>query len=149
MPGGTARGRAPLSWPPGAAAAAIALVLCMWWLRRRFLRYEVAGSSMSPTLRPGDFVVVDRRAFAHRAPARGDVILIRDPREPGRTLVKRVANVDLHGSLWVLGDNPEQSTDSRAFGAVAPGTVLGRVRWRYWPPGALSRARQDVRHRTM
>jgi signal peptidase I len=38
------------------------------------------------------------------------------------------------GTVFVLGDNRRDSTDSRSFGAVATGDVIGRVRARLWPP---------------
>ncbi len=88
---------------------------------------------MSPALREGDFVVVDRKAFSGRMPRPGEVILATDPREPSRTLVKRVTWVDLHGQLWLEGDNPEGSTDSRQFGRVPSDALVGRVVFRYWP----------------
>jgi nickel-type superoxide dismutase maturation protease len=120
-------------------AAAATTVAAWWWASRRFMRYEIAGESMLPALSAGDYVVVDRGAYRRTRPRRGQVVLARDPREPGRTIVKRVARVDLHGGLWLLGDNPEASTDSRTFGAVPPESVIGRVRWRYWPPPSLFR----------
>jgi nickel-type superoxide dismutase maturation protease len=120
-------------------AMAAELAAAWWWAARRFMRYEIAGESMLPALAPGDYVVVDRRAYRRTRPRRGQVVLARDPREPGRTIAKRVARVDLHGGLWLLGDKPAASTDSRTFGAVTPESVIGRVRWRYWPPGALFR----------
>ena len=132
---GDSRGAAPYLYALAVAVVAVEAALGWWWARRRFLRYEIAGGSMAPALDPGDFVIVDRGAFASRVPRRGDIVVVADPREPGRTLVKRVANVDLHGALWLLGDNPEASTDSRTFGPVRQSEVVGRVRWRYWPPG--------------
>ncbi|HEY5476107.1 MAG TPA: nickel-type superoxide dismutase maturation protease [Tepidiformaceae bacterium] len=108
-------------------AAAIA------WLKWRYSRYAVAGASMEPALHAGDYVVVDRKAFARRLPRPGDVVLAADPREPSRTLVKRVTWVDLHGQLWLEGDNPRESTDSRVFGRVPPRGLVGRVVFRYWP----------------
>jgi nickel-type superoxide dismutase maturation protease len=108
---------------------------------RRYTRYEVAGGSMRPTLEPGDFLVVDRRAYERRPPEAGDVVLLQDPREPARAMVKRVERVNLAGDLVVAGDNPAASTDSRAFGPVPAGAVLGRVAWRYWPPSRAGRVR--------
>ncbi|MEA2317894.1 MAG: signal peptidase [Solirubrobacteraceae bacterium] len=40
-------------------------------------------------------------------------------------------------TVFVLGDNRANSEDSRAFGAVATGRLIGRVLARVWPPGRL------------
>ncbi|MFL6241252.1 MAG: S26 family signal peptidase [Actinomycetes bacterium] len=37
------------------------------------------------------------------------------------------------GRLWLAGDNPSASDDSRLFGAVPVTAVEGRVLWRYSP----------------
>ena len=37
------------------------------------------------------------------------------------------------GYIWVMGDNREDSADSRYFGAVASDSVIGIVVARYWP----------------
>jgi nickel-type superoxide dismutase maturation protease len=92
---------------------------------------------MSPSLRPGDFLVVDLFAYRERTPSPGDVVLAPDPREPARTLVKRVKRAAPEEPMILSGDNPAASTDSRTFGPVDPDSVLGRVVFRYWP---LSRA---------
>ena len=42
---------------------------------------------------------------------------------------------------FVLGDNPADSRDSRAFGPVPAERIIGRVWCRVWPPGALGRVR--------
>jgi signal peptidase I len=39
------------------------------------------------------------------------------------------------GSLFAMGDNRGDSLDSRQFGAVPVGRVIGRVVARIWPPG--------------
>ncbi len=120
----------------GGALAAVAITV-----RRTFLRYEVAGESMTPALDPGDYVIVDRAAYRHRLPRRGQVVLARDPRDPAREVVKRVDRTDLHGDIWLSGDNPEASTASETFGPVRRDVLIGRVRWRYWPVRALFRVR--------
>ena len=124
------------------AVAAGALAWLGLRLARRFVRYEIAGPSMESALRPGDWVIVDREAYASRPPRPGEVVLARDPREPGRVLVKRAAGRAPDGGVWLLGDHAAASTDSRVLGAVPEDAIRGRVRWRYWPPplGAVDAA---------
>ena len=95
---------------------------------------------MSPTFEPGDWLLADPDAYAEGAPVVGDLVLVPDPREPSRLLVKRVAEV--HGDdLFVAGDAPDASTDSRAFGSVAVDAVEGRPWFRYWPLRHAGRVR--------
>ena len=50
--------------------------------------------------------------------------------------VKRLIRMDDTGGVWVEGDNPFGSTDSRTLGALPPDSVRGRVLLRLWPrPG--------------
>ena len=107
-----------------AVAAAVAGALGMGLVRR----VEVSGASMRPTLEPGDRLLV----LAWRRIRAGDLVALADPREPARTLVKRVGRVD-DAILTVLGDDPAASTDSRSFGPVPRRTVLGRAVYRYAP----------------
>jgi len=88
---------------------------------------------MSPTLEPGDWLLVDPDAYVETPPAVGDMVLLPDPRDPALLLVKRVAEVR-DDDLFVAGDSPGASTDSRAFGSVAVRAVEGRPWFRYWPP---------------
>jgi len=100
-------------------------------------RVAVAGRSMEPALEDGDWVLVDPDSYAARLPRPGELILAPDPRESGRVLIKRVAEVSPDGRLTVLGDAPDASTDSRAFGAIDATDVRGRPWFRYWPPGRV------------
>jgi nickel-type superoxide dismutase maturation protease len=88
---------------------------------------------MLPALAPGDWVLVDEHAYRGNLPRRGHIVVAADPRDPDRHLVKRVSTVDLHGNIRIEGDNRDESTDSRHFGAVPRSNIIGRVRWRYWP----------------
>lgn len=96
---------------------------------------------MTPALDPGDYVVVDTRAYAGRAPEPGEIALARDPREPSRVIAKRVAAIEPGGAVVLLGDNRDESTDSRAFGPLPPDAFTGRVVWRYWPPARFGPVR--------
>ncbi|CAN5149272.1 hypothetical protein BH24ACT1_BH24ACT1_06610 [soil metagenome] len=106
-------------------AAATAVTLGV----RHIIRVEVRGWSMAPSLRPGDRMVAVRGLEGRP----GDIVAVHDPRVPTRMLVKRVAAVDADHRLFLAGDAPSASTDSRSFGPVLPSSVAGRVVWRYWP----------------
>ena len=97
--------------------------------RRRLDVVEVRGRSMSPSLLPGDRLLVVRAR-----PRPGDVVLAPDPRAPGRELVKRVDWVGASG-IHLRGDNPAASTDARAFGAIPAAAIGWRAVARYWPLG--------------
>ena len=115
-----------------------ALAYCV--LRWRPFRVEVSGGSMAPTLEPGDQALAVRAGRVRL----GDVVVLEHPRRPGFELVKRVTRVpgDLapdgrflgDAELWVEGDAPDGSSDSRSFGAVDRASVVARVRLVYWPP---------------
>ena len=95
---------------------------------------------MRPTLAPGDWLLVDPDAYAATGPVVGDLVLVADPRAPHRTLVKRVAEVHDDGrELFVTGDDPAASTDSRVFGAVSRSEVAGRPWFRYRPLRQIGR----------
>ena len=94
-----------------------------------FRRVAVAGRSMEPALRDGDWVIV---ASLARPPRVGEIVLARDPRVAERLVLKRVARVK-GGVCMLLGDRREESTDSRTFGPVALSAVLGRAVFRYAP----------------
>jgi signal peptidase I len=122
----------------GAAAAAFVALGVLVWLARRsarppltpISRYVVEGPSMLPAYRPGERLLVNRLAYVRRSPVAGDVVVIRDPERRGRLLLKRVGAAP-DGAVYVLGDNAEESRDSRHFGAVPRGAVVGKAWRRY------------------
>ena len=124
-PAGMARRR--VGWPSLAAIGqAIAVLLAgasvVGAVLVRPRRVAVEGRSMEPTLAPGDRLIVVRARTLHA----GDVVAVRDPRDPAHILVKRIGAV-LEDEVVVRGDNPEASTDSRTFGPVPSSAVVGRV----------------------
>ncbi|UUS32907.1 MULTISPECIES: nickel-type superoxide dismutase maturation protease [Streptomyces] len=88
---------------------------------------EVTGPSMVPTLRHGDRLLV-----RYGAPPRpGAVAVLRHPFRQDLLIVKRLVE-RRDGGWWVLGDNTDaEAADSRTFGTVPAGLVLGLVRARY------------------
>ena len=80
---------------------------------------------MQPTLEPGDRVLV-RRLRRKPAPSLGSVVVTWHPQRSELRLIKRLSRVDSTG-LWLLGDNPTESTDSRQLGAVPTNLLIGEV----------------------
>lgn len=68
----------------------------------------VLTSSMAPTLKPGDQYLINLRAYRHRPPQRGDIIVFR-PRGEDAPLVKRVIGLPgetvtvLQGRVYING----------------------------------------------
>ena len=98
------------------------------------------SSAMEPTYRCGppapgctgrtaDVLIVVRT----RTVGRGDVIAYRAPERAraqcgaGAILVHRVQRAERGRRLYVIGDNRPQSCDSRVFGSVPIGNVIGKV----------------------
>ena len=53
-------------------------------------RIRVDGFSMEPTLRNGEFVIVNKLAYKLGSPSIGDVIVFHYPRDPSQEYIKRV-----------------------------------------------------------
>lgn len=81
----------------------------------------------------------------------GDRVEIRDNRvvvngtpidesylNPGFAMTDRPEVVIPEGTIWVMGDNRNNSFDSRRFGPVSLEEVVGRAFLRLWPPSRLS-----------
>ena len=80
---------------------------------------------MQPTLEPGDRVLV-RRLGRKPAPSLESVVVTWHPQRNKLRLIKRLKSVEETG-LWLLGDNPAESTDSRQLGAVPSNLLIGEV----------------------
>ena len=62
-------------------------------------------------------------------PRKGDIVLVEKVltvEGVDHLLVKRITRFEEDGQAWLEGDNPDDSTDSRAFGAVPPSLIAGR-----------------------
>jgi nickel-type superoxide dismutase maturation protease len=94
-------------------------------------RYRVEGASMAPAYEDGERLLINRVSSRHRSPRQDDVVVVRDPQDRSRLLLKRVIEVRGDGAVWVLGDNIAESRDSRLFGYVERRDVVGRVWRRY------------------
>lgn len=104
-----------------------------------FEGFVVSGDSMAPTLKSGDYVLINKLSYLFGTPERGDIIVAYSQRE-GVRLVKRVMGLpyewfDIDGKTsnvdpqeyFLVGDNKEVSIDSRILGNINDWDVEGRV----------------------
>jgi mitochondrial inner membrane protease subunit 1 len=118
------------------------------------------GPSMLPTFNTdGDVVLVEFWTKKTNALKAGDVVVAKSPTNPKQTVCKRIAalegqivtvepqnafqqvrhHVVPQGHVWLQGDNLNNSTDSRSYGAVPLALVRGRVFYKMWPPSEMRR----------
>jgi nickel-type superoxide dismutase maturation protease len=94
--------------------------------------YFVPSMSMHPTLKPGQFILLDTWVYQQQAPEQKDVVVFEHDTE-NLWLVKRIANwpdeqLQHNDLFYVLGDNPSASRDSRSLGGIEQEQVVGKVK---------------------
>lgn len=72
----------------------VALSFCSYLFFSRLVvtAVEVKGASMNPTLSAGDRLLLNRFAYLHREPQRGELVVLKDP-ETGDLIVKRIVGL--------------------------------------------------------
>lgn len=55
--------------------------------------FVVSGSSMVPTFESGDYLIVDELSYRFNEPKRGDVIILKKPRQEEEYLIKRIVGL--------------------------------------------------------
>ncbi len=129
----TAVARARLRWLLPTLGLALAIRQWVW------TPILIRGGSMEPTLRAGQFAGVNKLAYWSRPPQRGDVVVIRTPRE---VIVKRIVGLPgdeiamRHGVFYVNGHRLAEpyvqsaSDDTIGAGRLGPNrfVVVGDAR---------------------
>lgn len=100
---------------------------------------------MLPTIN-GEVVLVDNFSFniLKKKPKKGDIVIGYSPNSQWKLVCKRVGGIEgdilerningiyfpekvPEGHVWLLGDNPDMSLDSRTYGPVPLSNIKGRV----------------------
>jgi signal peptidase I len=167
-------------------------VLIFLAVRSTVQNFKVEGSSMLPSLENGQYIIVNKLAYARfdlgifdffpffdagddsthhlfGSPKRGDVVVFESPSYAERDFIKRIVGVPgdkveirdsvvyindepldepytqgttncpcgpwyiEEGQYFVLGDHRNNSSDSRQFGSIPEGSIIGKTWFSYWP----------------
>jgi len=161
----TARTVSDILPPKGSRLRRIPLKLLKWACvaycinTYAFDLFMCIGTSMEPTIRSHDIVITEHFTQRFGELKRGDVVIVRSPTDPATIVCKRI--VAKHGDMmadeegelvkvqrghvWLEGDNPADSFDSRKYGPVPLGLVLSKIFVRIWPLNRLGYLREASR----
>ena len=100
--------------------------------------YRIPGNAMTPSLRRGDRILVLHFVGSVK-PDRGEIVAYRAPGNEcgppvGSVFVHRLGRRTRGGRYMMRGDDRRHSCDSRTFGPVRRGDLIGEVVAVYWPP---------------
>lgn len=70
-----------------ALIALVVVVPIRVWIAQPFI---VHGASMEPTFETGEYLIVDQLSYRFEAPKRGDVIIMRYPKDTSTFFIKRI-----------------------------------------------------------
>lgn len=87
-----------------------------------FFKYKVFGNSMVPTLKPGMQVLTFNWFINFKV---GDLIVLK---HQNKEIIKRIQKSS-DCEVFVVGDNKNESTDSKDFGWVNKSAIIGKVIW--------------------
>lgn len=82
---------------------------------------------MEPFLKEGTIILVNRLSYLLSKPNIDDVVIIKKFSVKEKDyVVKRITNIK-NEKYYVMGDNKEESTDSRDFGWIEKKDIIGKV----------------------
>ncbi|KAL7754245.1 hypothetical protein RI367_000226 [Sorochytrium milnesiophthora] len=142
---------------------------------------SATGRSMQPTFNPDsnllrkDVLLLNHYAAQRQQIQRGDVVTLKSPTEPRKTLTKRIVALEddyiaphatspfarrarlapgasicvPKGHVWVEGDEPQHSRDSNQFGPVPLALVTGKVSAIVWPLSRVGWVHNELRPSVM
>jgi nickel-type superoxide dismutase maturation protease len=101
------------------------------WILRKRKRFRVSGTSMLPLLQPGEEVLINPKISDTQPLRVGDIVVAQHPSEKNLQLIKRIGTISEEGQYFIIGDNLQESTDSRSFGSLRREQIIGRVTCRF------------------
>lgn len=93
---------------------------------RQLALISVCGDSMEPTLKEGDFLLLDRRGFSVLGRVSNDAIYVL---RRGEDLIAKRLQCGFDGSITIKSDNPVYATQVLSVEKSAYLQIVGRVVW--------------------
>lgn len=97
----------------------------------------ISGNSMLPTLKNNSMIIVDQYLFKLFTIKNEDILIFRVENEevikrihglPGETIETNERQLTLKkDEIYVLGDNPKESIDSRMYGPLKINNIVGKI----------------------
>lgn len=85
-------------------------------------KFKIEGNSMIPAFKAGDKILVSKLSYFLSKPKIGDVVVLKKK----KFIIKRIARVK-NDKIFVIGDNKNESIDSKNFGWVEKKEIVGKV----------------------
>jgi len=97
----------------------------------------ISGNSMLPTLKNNSMIIVDQYLFKLFTIKKEDILIFRVENDevikrihglPGETIETKERQLTLKkDEIYVLGDNPKESIDSRMYGPLKINNIVGKI----------------------
>ncbi|TMS38807.1 hypothetical protein L596_005448 [Steinernema carpocapsae] len=113
--------------------ALVSAYVFSWTFEPKYQLCPTWGPSMQPTFAWFNLVLIKRIDHPREELKVGDVAVFAFTTEEGQFIVKRIRQIRKEG-YFVLGDNSENSLDSRSFGIIADNYVRSKVICSLIPP---------------
>lgn len=92
-------------------------------LTKRQFRFRIEGNSMLPSFKNGDEVLI-KPCKEYQVE---DVVLANHPYKQSLKILKRINKKNDAGKFFLIGDNLDESSDSRSFGFISQNLIIGKV----------------------
>lgn len=86
-------------------------------------KFKITGHSMEPTLKQNELIIISSIPYLFKNPRINDIVAIKS--KENKIFIKRIKKITKNNYI-VLGDNKNDSFDSRNFGPIKKEEIIGK-----------------------